>query len=606
MSKARPKNGFNRKTILSYIQDYRYNSILVKSLLIILIILLGSFAVIMFLVTNQMNQSISKEVGRMSVNTLAKTQERIDTVIKEAVQISGHLSLDDDLMVTLLPDSGDLLGRNSVKEVINKINAQSSVIDYIDSIYVYSSKNDYVISNDGIESIDDFKDITWYQNMTERIYEPGRVITRLKNNSFPYIISYIQPLRLTQLEFLGGIIINIDVDKLDELVISNAKNSLENLMIVDERNNIIFSSNKNDLMSKVDTLIYYDEFKDMTTDGYQIIEEDGQYMVLTITSSKYFNWKYISTVPLSIYDEYKSSFRGFFFTLIIIILIMSICGAVFISFYCYKPVMNILNLLKNPSLYKKRFELDSGFRKDEAQEIGRNIIRNMYSNQEMKEEMNYYMRTIDKAQITALQAQVSPHFLFNTLENIRWRIIEEFKGDNQVADSIMKLSQMLRISLDTDQQIISIKEEIDNAKIYIEILQLRYEGKLKVNWDVDEATFELPIVKISLQPIIENAVYHGIKPLRKMGFIDISIQKLAESVIIKIVDNGVGMNEDELQKLNKDLSIEYELQEDHIGVRNLNQRLKLLTGDDAYMKIQSQIGVGTTVIIEIPSSIELT
>lgn len=594
------KSNLSRKTILQYIQDYRYNSIVIKNLIIILFVLISSFAVIMFMVTRQMNRVMVKQVGVMSVNMLSKTQERMDTVMDEVVQISGNLSLDDDLMVTLLPDGNHLMKRNSVQITIDKMNIHTSVVDYIDSIYVYSSKNDYIITDKGFWEIEGFEDLTWYENLTERIYEPGRMITRLKEDSYPYLISYIQPLRLTQTEFLGGIIINIDVDKLDELVISNVEDANENLMIIDGRNNIIFSSNKEYLSKKANTLEFYESFLNQSSDGYQIIEVDGESIVLTMATSKYFNWRYISTVPLSMYEEYEKEFNNFYFILLIIILIISLTSSVYISYYGYKPVMNILNLLKNPSLYQKRFELDEGFRKDEAQEIGLNIIRNIYSNQQMKDEMKYYMKTIDHAQLTALQAQLSPHFLFNTLENIRWRIIDEFKEENEVSNSILRLSEMLRVSIDTDVQIIPILDEIKNAKLYIEILQLRYEDKLTVKWDVDEQTLDLPTVKISLQPIIENAVYHGIKPLRKMGVITITVQKLAESILIKVVDNGIGMSEEALFILNQDLSEKYILKEDHIGIRNVNQRLKLLIGDSATMKIQSRLGVGTSVIIEMP------
>lgn len=601
MSKKPMKSNFNRETIVQYLQDYRYNSILIKNLIIILIVLMTSFTIIMFLVMNQMTKSISKEVGTMSVNILSKTQERMDTVMRNVVQISGNLSLDDDVMVTLLPDSRQLIQHNSVQAVMEQMKTYVSVIDYIDSIYIYSSKNDYIITEKGIEFLEDFKDLTWYENLTERIYEPSRMITHIEDDQD--VISYIQPIRLTQLEFLGGIIINIDVDKLDELVISNNENGSENLMIVDERNNIIFSADKDYLLKKVNTLNYYDLYLE-ERDGYQLIEENGEDMVLTIASSKYFKWKYVSTVPLSRYDKYQDEFSNFFLLLIILIVLISCSAAVFISFYCYAPVMNILNLLKNPSLYKKRFELDESFRKDEAQEIGLNIIRNMYSNQQIQDEMKYYIKAIDRAQLTALQAQLSPHFLFNTLENIRWRIIDEFKGDNKIANSILKLSEILRISIDNELQIITIRDEIENTKNYIEILQLRYEDKLQVNWDIDEGALDIKIVKISLQPIIENAVYHGIKPLRGLGIINIVVQKLVESVQIKVTDNGVGMSEDELYGLNQDLGEKYLLKEDHIGIRNVNQRLKLLIGDKTFMKIQSQLGVGTSVLMEIPISLE--
>jgi two-component system sensor histidine kinase YesM len=218
----------------------------------------------------------------------------------------------------------------------------------------------------------------------------------------------------------------------------------------------------------------------------------------------------------------------------------------------------------------------------------------------MQAEMKSYTDIINKAQLTALQAQISPHFLYNTLENIRWRAMEICKGDNEVSKIILNLSEMLRISLESDQQLVSIEEEIKNTKLYINILQLRYEDKLQVLWEVNEIAVSYPIVKVSLQPIIENAVYHGIKPLRKLGIITIVVDKQEDKIVIRIKDNGVGMSNEMVKRLNKDMKEKYILQEDHIGIRNVNQRIKLLMGDDAGLEIQSEENAGTTVTVILP------
>ena len=214
--------------------------------------------------------------------------------------------------------------------------------------------------------------------------------------------------------------------------------------------------------------------------------------------------------------------------------------------------------------------------------------------------MKEYTDIIDKAQLTALQAQISPHFLYNTLENIRWRAMELSHGDNDVSRIILNLSEMLRNSLDIDEQIISVKEEIHNAKLYVEILQLRYEDKLKVIWEIDEKVLDYPIVKVSLQPIIENSVYHGIKPLRVQGIITIRAYQEGESLVVEVEDNGIGMSSEEVTRLNEDMCEKYVLREDHIGIRNVNQRFRLLLGDEARIKVYSVENKGTKVVFYLP------
>ncbi|GEM_PF-262817 len=590
----------SRTAILDILQDYRFNSILVKNFLIIFVLLVCGFAGIMVLVSGRMNRIIEEEVGTMSINTLGKTKDRMDTVMKEVVQISGQLSLDDEVLLFLLPDSENLLNQSQTLSVKKKIEMYSDVFDYIDSVYIYSSKSKRIVTNEGGGSIGDFSDLTWYANLTEREYEPARMISRLKENRYPYLISYIQPVRLTQMQFLGGIIVNIDVGKLDELVISNSGSSRENLFIVDERNNVIFSTDQDYLMKKVNKIDLYEQIDFNHNKGYQIINDGDQDLVVTMETSDTFKWSYISMVPMSIYQEYQNGFRSFYLMLVLAILLISAVFAVIISLYSYSPVKNILSLLKNPDMYESSFSPDSGLGRNETHEIALNIIRNLYSNKQMQEELGEYLELINKTQLVALQAQISPHFLFNTLENIRWRAIDICNGDNEVSRIILNLSEMLRISLDNEQPVITIEEEIHNARLYIEILQLRYADKLKVIWDVDEDTLKCPIVKVSLQPLIENALYHGIKPLREDGLIRILVKRDGGFIRIDVADNGVGMSEDEAAELNRDMQEKYQMKEGHIGVRNVNQRLKLLLGNQAGVEVVSRPGGGTTVILWLP------
>ncbi len=579
--KSRQKK--RRQRILKYIQDYRFNSILVKSFGIILTVLVATYTVIMLAVYHKMNSIIADEVGNMSINSLAKTCERIDVVMEEAVKISGQLSLDEDVLSFLLPGTKDIFGRNQTTKVKSKIEQYAGVFDYIDSIYVFSNKSKFIITNEGGGKIEEFNDQTWVENLIEREYEPARMISRTKYGTYPHLISYMQPMRLTQMQFLGGIIVNIDVDKLRELVVAQGNEEL--LLIVDNRDNIIFSTKYDYMERKIDKIDFYNEIEFKDTEGYQILNDGKQDILITVASSELFDWKYISAIPLQVYKEYNNAIFNYYTQLFLACIIISIIASFIISLYCYNPVKSILDLLKNPDIYAEGYTGDTGLRKDETHEIALNIVRNLYSNQLMQDEMKSYTNLINKAQLTALQAQISPHFLFNTLENIRWRAIAAYKGDNEVAEMILNLSEMLRVSLESEQPIITIEEEIRNAKLYIKILQLRYEDKVEVIWEADESLLKHPIVKVSLQPIIENAVYHGIKPLRAKGIITIRLEQQDDRVFIKVSDNGAGMSAKEVQNLNTDMKEKYILQEDHIGIRNVNQRLRLLMGDAAGLEI---------------------
>lgn len=583
--------------LLKLLGDYRFNSILVKSFFSILVVLLCTFAIVMWQVSRKIDDVIESEVATMSRNTLNQTKERMDTLMNEVVQISGQMSLDEDIMKFLLPEGDGGRNKEATLAAKDQIRMYSGLFDYIDSIYVYSSKLQYVVTSDGGGPLEEFDDLTWHSNLTERIYEPGRMISRVNKPGFPYFLSYIQPIRLTQMQFLGGIIVNIDIDKLDDQM---AVDSSEELLIVDDRDNVIFANRQENLMKKWTELPLAQLVDKETDTGSQSVKaEDGE-QIFTVLHSSDFKWRYVSVVPMRKYQEYQREFGSFYVLTIMLILILSVIAAVLISVYTYNPVKNILNLLKNPDIYEPVGSAKQGFKQDEIQEITGNIVRNFYSNRQMQKELEDYLNLVNKAQLAALQAQISPHFLFNTLENLRWRAIAICKGDNEVSQIILNLSEMLRISLDNSRQIISLEEEIKNAWLYIEILQLRYADKIKVEWNISEELKKCQIVKVSLQPLIENAVYHGIKPLRGQGIISISAFSENERVKIRVRDNGVGMSQEECRLLNEDLKSAYQTKEGHIGVRNVGQRLKLILGDAAEMSLRSAVGEGTTVTISLP------
>ncbi|MDO4322792.1 MAG: sensor histidine kinase [Lachnospiraceae bacterium] len=581
--------------IVQQLQDYRFNSILVRSFVTILAVLLCTFLGIMLLVSKKMDSLIEKEVSTISNNSLRQTAEHMDTLMNEVMQISTQLSLDDDIMNFLLTDTSDS-GINHKETLLakNKLKQYSDIFEYIDSIYVYSSKSNYIVTEEGGGNVGSFDDLTWYENITERIYEPARMISRLKYNKYPYLITYILPVRLTQMQFLGGILVNVDVEKAGEFAPTEED---ETLLIIDERNNIIFSSNDEYRMGKWNQLEFYDAYAGHKGNALTL-DINGRSTVLLQIDSDNFGWSYASLVPLEKYRDYQRDLRDFMVTIVALIIILTMVLSVLIAIYSYEPVKNIISLVKNPASYSQVEA--SGFRKDEAQEIIQNIVHNFYSNSQLQQDLKDYLDITNKAQLIALQAQISPHFLYNTLENIRWRAIDICKGDNEVSQIILNLSQLLRISLDNERPIITLEEEVENTRLYIEILQLRYENKLLIEWQIEQELLACQIVKVSLQPLIENAVYHGIKPMRGKGFILIRAYRSGDQVILAVQDNGVGMSREECDILNRDMEEKYEQKEDHIGVRNVNQRLKLLLGDEAGIHIESEKGKGTVVLMTVP------
>jgi two-component system sensor histidine kinase YesM len=200
-----------------------------------------------------------------------------------------------------------------------------------------------------------------------------------------------------------------------------------------------------------------------------------------------------------------------------------------------------------------------------------------------------------------LQSQINPHFLYNTLETINWMAVDLTKSDNKVSKAVTCLAQMFRNNVYLGDYIIPIEQEIANTKNYLDILELRYGDIFEVIWEIDDEIKHYSIIKICLQPIVENAVYHGLKPKGANGVLKIQGEiNQKETIVFTISDNGIGMDDALLEEINRKLNDSENLMEDHIGIYNVNQRIKIVFGKQYGVVIESEDNLGTSVKIRIP------
>lgn len=200
------------------------------------------------------------------------------------------------------------------------------------------------------------------------------------------------------------------------------------------------------------------------------------------------------------------------------------------------------------------------------------------------------------AELKVLQAQINPHFLYNTLDTLKWKAIKHQAYD--VADLIAELSGFFRISLSNGKQHIPLSKECEHMIHYLNIQKTRYRDQFDYEVHLDEDCEAIECLKLILQPLVENAIYHGIKGLDRFGHIAVTIKKDSPYIVILVVDNGKGVDEATLCQLRRHLLDHVESQ--HYGLFNISERLHLTYGESAHFEINSQINGGFEVKIEIP------
>jgi len=209
-----------------------------------------------------------------------------------------------------------------------------------------------------------------------------------------------------------------------------------------------------------------------------------------------------------------------------------------------------------------------------------------------------------RAEYNALLAQINPHFLYNVLESING--LAKIKGQDEIVKIVSSLGYLMRISISGTKAVVNLNDELDYVKNYISILQEITDGRIHVEYDIEDDTLHCKVPKLILQPIIENAIHYGVEDKESGGLIVVSAHKDNDVLKINISDNGKGIEEGRLEeiRLGTNQSDEAMDAHAHIGIKSVDRRVKILYGKEYGLEITSKLGVGTVVEIKIPTKIE--
>lgn len=264
-----------------------------------------------------------------------------------------------------------------------------------------------------------------------------------------------------------------------------------------------------------------------------------------------------------------------------------------------KPFEIIVELLKNPAEISETDYISHYKAYDELGMIAALIHETKYQYVAMQNVLTAKEALLAEAQNAALQSQMNPHFLFNTLETINWMAIEQLSQENQISYIIMRLSTLLRTSMQVDQPLIQIKMELSNAKTYLDIQHMRYPGQFTVVWDIDDRLLHYSTICLSIQPLLENAIKHGLVS-EKQAQICIRCARQDNMICFEVTDNGAGIEAERLKQLQCSLREKCFARGHKIGLYNLNMRMQLLFGEEYHLEIERIPFVRTCIRMRIP------
>jgi two-component system sensor histidine kinase YesM len=322
---------------------------------------------------------------------------------------------------------------------------------------------------------------------------------------------------------------------------------------------------------------------------------NGERRVMTIKNVSYSGWK---IVGISYVDELvtnKKYFNRFIIFISLFGIVFEILASMFISYKISQPIKRLEREMKK--LEKGDFNISVEEKgEDEVRQLSRAFNMMVAKIKMLMDQIITEQEEKRKSELKALQAQINPHFLYNTLDSIIW--MNENQNYEGVTVMVAALAKLFRISLSRGHEIICIADEVEHARNYLTIQKIRYKDKFDYTIEMEPGLESERTLKLILQPIIENAIYHGISPLNEKGIIKISVKSEGKNILFQVSDNGYGIEPEILKELLNQESKSYH--SGGVGLKNVNERIKLFHGEEYGIEIISEIDVGTTVNIRIP------
>ena len=324
---------------------------------------------------------------------------------------------------------------------------------------------------------------------------------------------------------------------------------------------------------------------------------DGQKYYISCRKSDYTGWRVVS---VSSYQEVMQNAKQMFLIVVCVLVVtltIVLLVAVKLSATITKPIVKLRNLMEKTEDgdLNVRFQ---GSDQDEISDLGRCFNRMLEQIQELVNAVYVEQEHKRKAQLQVVQEQFKPHFLYNTLDTIGW-MAREYSADN-IVKLVDALTNVFRISLSKGRDYISIAEEMKYISNYLYIQKIRYGPKVLYEMEMDETLAEVKIPKLILQPLVENAIYHGVKLKRGEGHLGIKVKKVEDHISMVVEDDGKGMAKEQVEKLTRLLNEPTSPEENQsFGLFYVKERLRMQYGEKFQVLVESEEGVGTKVTILI-------
>ena len=574
------------------IKHWKKAKIRTQIILTYVLILLISFVMTFSMIRAVNDRYTREEIGKAGVQTVSVLQGNLALVFENVKQLSTYIYFDDIVQDSLRQINSANIDLNYQKNITRSLFNMILSGDYVSGVYIFDQYNNYYSSYKRTPKKvnKQIQETNWYKKMQKAggngFFYKGSDGTIEYYEGSNYLCYVRQILDKKDYKPLATLLITFDNTVLQRYFNQVSEASKNQFYIVDSKGNYVIKPQ--DEKRNFDK---YTKIAESITGGYKEVKNDGEEGIVACQSMGIQDWKLVGVFSI---DDI-TSIAPYYSTIIAIIMAINIilvflCSTL-LTYLIFKPLRKIeehMQIVENGEFITMPVD-------DNENEITnlRKVFNHMIlSVKELMHRVKEEERIIAKGKLDIIYAQINPHFLYNTLDAISALTLME--ENEKCFQMIQALGNFYRNSLNSGLDYISVEDEINSIKSYITILNTRYENQIAVSYDVEESIKKEKVLKLLLQPLVENAVHHGLNG--EEGNIEIKVFEQEDEIIFIVSDDGVGMSDEKIKDILEGKTV---TGKSGFGLYSLIQRIKLIYEIEDPMIIQSEVGVGTEIIVTV-------
>lgn len=576
----------------------KFNSIQSVIFAMVSMLLLGAVAIVTVISMNYTRTSVFDNSSLYTQTIIQQMNQNIDSYIDYMENISYLVSSNEDVQAYLFGDEPDPESR------VRILNQFKTILDSRSDILNLGiiGENGRMLINDALRLTNPDLDIhtqEWYTNAlngSASSYLSSSHVQHIISGERPWVITLSRGIRnfSNSGEKEGVFFIDLNYSAISELCDQNTIGKKGYAFILDESGNIVYHPQQQQLYNELQTenidLIVKSKEDTVRT------EKGNRGKLYSISRSNKTGWTVVGCMSVSELLRKSNQAQSIYVLISALLMIVALLFSRFLAKSLTYPLQRLrdsMSRVQEGHFDGADVEIDS---ENEIGSLTKSFNVMTHRIQDLMEQNVKEQEAKRKSELKALQSQINPHFLYNTLDSIIW--MAEGRKYEEVVLMTASLARLLRQSISNEDEVVPLAREVEYAKGYLTIQKMRYKDKLEFEIDVEPSILNIPLIKLVLQPIIENAIYHGLKYKESKGLLQVKGFMKDGNAVLQVIDNGVGMDEETLSHIYDKHKVNYH--SNGVGVYNVQKRLKLYYGENYGITYESEKGVGTTATITIP------